>query len=44
MIFSREIFSNIMVYFFQYAGRAYDELKHIRQAIGFLVIRCLIYL
>lgn len=26
-----------ILFFWQYAGSAWDELKHIRQAIGFLV-------
>jgi myosin-5 len=32
------LISHLVVSYLQYAGSAWDELKHIRQAIGFLVI------
>jgi hypothetical protein len=34
---TKYIYIYIYIYILQYAGSSWDELKHIRQAIGFLV-------
>jgi myosin-5 len=33
----KENYSNILLFISQFAGSSWDELRHIRQAVGFLV-------